>query len=111
GGATPTLRREMSEALFARPDRIGALLGALEKKAVLAAHLEPARRERLRKHPNRAIRRRAAKVLAGQAAPERRKVVEAYQPALELSSTPARGKAVFKKVCAACHQLEGVGVQ
>jgi putative membrane-bound dehydrogenase-like protein len=111
GAATPTVRREMSEALFARPDRVAALLTALEKKAVLAAHLEPMRLARLRKHPSSAIRRRAAKVLAGQVAPERGKVVEAYRPALDLKADAAHGKEVFKKVCATCHKLEGVGVQ
>jgi putative membrane-bound dehydrogenase-like protein len=111
GSATPGLRREMSEALFARPERLVALLAALEKKRVLAAQLEPIRLERLKKHPNAAIRKRARKVLAGQVAPERVKVIEAYRPALELKADPVRGKGVFKKVCSTCHQLEGVGVQ
>jgi putative membrane-bound dehydrogenase-like protein len=110
-GATPGVRREMTEALFARPERLQALLAALEKKTVLAAHLEPIRLDRLRRHPSKAIRQRAAKVLAGQAAPERGKVVEAYRPALDLKADAARGKGVFKKVCATCHKLEGVGVQ
>ncbi len=109
--ATPSLRREMSEALFARPERLQALLTALEKKQVLAAHLEPVRLDRLRRHPDRAVRQRAVKVLAGQTAPERARVVENYRPALDLKADASRGKAVFKKVCATCHQLEGVGVQ
>jgi putative membrane-bound dehydrogenase-like protein len=111
GAATPALRREMTEALFARPDRLQALLSALEKKTVLAAHLEPARLDRLKKHPNRAIRQRAAKVLAGQVTPQRSKVIDSYRSALELKSDVARGKGVFKKVCATCHRLEDVGVQ
>jgi putative heme-binding domain-containing protein len=36
-------------------------------------------------------------------------VVDAYQKALELKGDPARGKAIFKKECSACHRLEGVG--
>ena len=38
-------------------------------------------------------------------------MVAAYQKALRLKGDPARGKAVFKKECSACHQLEGVGNQ
>jgi putative heme-binding domain-containing protein len=110
-GASPTLRREMSEALFARSERVEALLGAMEKKAVLAAHLEPLRLDRLRKYPDVRVRLRATRVLAGQVAPERRKVVEAHEPVLELKADAGRGKAVFKKACATCHVLEGVGVQ
>lgn len=109
--ATPALRREMSEVLFARPERITALLTAMEKKTVLAAHLEPSRVERLRKHSNKSIRDRAAKVLTGQVAPERKKVIESYESALDLKADVGRGKAAFKKACATCHKLEDVGVQ
>ena len=35
--------------------------------------------------------------------------MDAYQKALELKGDPARGKAIFKKECSACHRLEGVG--
>jgi len=65
----------------------------------------------LRKHPSKAVRDRAVKVLAGQVAPERKKVVESYQSVLDLKSDAGRGKAAFKKACATCHKLEDVGVQ
>jgi putative heme-binding domain-containing protein len=45
------------------------------------------------------------------AAPQRRKVVDAYRPALDLEGDRARGKAVFQKTCATCHRLEGVGTE
>ncbi len=109
--AGPTLRREITEALFARKERLSALLTALEKKQVLALQLEPERLARLRKHPDAALRARAEKILAGQQTPERAKVIENYRAALTLKSDLQQGKAVFKKHCATCHQLEGVGVQ
>lgn len=109
--ASPTLRREMSEALFARRERVAALVTALEKKQVLAMHLEPARLAQLHKLPDASLRQRAAKVLAGQRAPERRKVIDAYRAALDLKGDPANGKKVFQKNCATCHRLEGVGTQ
>lgn len=106
GSAGPTLRREMTEALFARPARVEALVEALEKKAVLPTQLEPARLAALRKASPR-----AAKALAGAVAPKRAKVVEDYQEALKLEGDAARGKKVFAKACVACHRLENVGVQ
>ncbi len=108
---SPALRREVLEALFARPDRLAVLLTALEQKKVLAGQLEPFRVQLLRKHPRAEIRRRALKVLAGQATPDRQKIVEAYRPALALKGDVARGKAVFKKNCAVCHRLENEGVE
>jgi putative heme-binding domain-containing protein len=107
----PALRREVLEAFFARPDRLGQLLNAIEKKQVHAGQIEPARLDQLRKHPNAAIRKRAQALLAGQTTPDRKKVLDEYQAALDLKADAANGKAVFKKVCATCHRLENEGVE
>jgi putative heme-binding domain-containing protein len=108
---SPTVRREVLEALFARPDRLGRLLTAIERKQVLAGQVEPAYLDRLRKHRDPQVRRHAAALLADQATPDRRKVLEEYRAALNLKGDVARGKAVFKKVCATCHRLENEGVE
>ncbi|MFN4257689.1 MAG: PVC-type heme-binding CxxCH protein [Gemmataceae bacterium] len=108
---SPSLRREVLEALFARPERLTVLLDAIENQQVLAAHIEPFRLDQLRKHPNTAIRQRAVQLLAGQATPDRARIVADYGKALELTPDATRGQAVFKKVCATCHRLENVGVE
>jgi putative membrane-bound dehydrogenase-like protein len=110
-GYSPIVRREILEALFARPARIKQLLDAVENKHVLAAHLDAARVDQLRKHPDEAIRKRAQVLLAGQAAPARQKVVEEFRAALDLKSDFVRGKAVFRKTCATCHRLENEGIE
>lgn len=79
-------------------------------KKVLAAQLEPARVEQLRKHPNDELRRRAQALLEAPEA-DRRKVVEAYHSALRLPANGAHGKAIFQKTCAACHRLDDVGTE
>jgi putative membrane-bound dehydrogenase-like protein len=111
GGYSPALRREVLEALFARPARLAALLDALEAKKVLAGQVEPVRLEQLRRHPNAKLRQRAQALLAGQPSDDRRKVVEDYRAALELKGDAGRGKAAFKKTCATCHRLENEGVE
>jgi putative membrane-bound dehydrogenase-like protein len=108
-GYSPTVRREAQEALFARTDRLAALLDALEQKKVQTAQLDPARLDQLRKHPDASIRNRSAKLLAGLTAPDRQKVVEEYRPALELTADVARGRGVFRKHCVTCHRLENEG--
>jgi putative heme-binding domain-containing protein len=110
-GYSPTVRREVTEALLARPERVRALLDAIAAKKVLPLQLEPARLDQLRKHPQKALRDRAVKLLAGQVAPARQKVLEDYKGVLEMTGNPAMGKALFKKVCATCHKLENVGVE
>ncbi len=111
GGYSPTVRREVLEALFARPARLTALLDAIEAKKVLGGQIEPLRLEQLRKHPDARLRQRAQTLLAGQGSADRRKVVEDYRPALELKGDAARGKAAFKKTCATCHRLENEGME
>lgn len=110
-GYSPTVRREVVEALFARADRLPRLLDAIEQKKVLSNQLEPLRLEQLRKHANAGIRSRARRLLAGQAAPERQKIVSSYRAALELKADTVRGEAVFKKNCTVCHRLENEGFE
>ncbi|HTU20947.1 MAG TPA: PVC-type heme-binding CxxCH protein [Gemmataceae bacterium] len=110
-GYSPTVRREVVEALFARTDRLPHLLNAIEQKKVLSNQLEPLRLEQLRKHANVKVRERARRLLAGQAAPERQKIVAAYRSALDLKAEASRGKAVFKKNCVVCHRLENEGFE
>ena len=108
---SPAVRREAVEGLFAQRERLTKLLDAIEAKKVPANQIEPFRLDQLRKHPNKALRERAQKLLAGQLTPDRQKVVEAYKAALDLDGDKERGKAAFKKNCATCHRLENVGVE
>jgi putative membrane-bound dehydrogenase-like protein len=110
-GYSPSVRREVVEALFARADRLPRLLDAIEQKKVLSNQLEPLRLEQLRKHTNSDIRKRARHLLARQATPERQKIVAAYRAAPEQKADPIRGKAVFKKNCTTCHRLENEGFE
>ena len=110
-GYSPALRREVLEALFARPARLTALLDAIDKKQIRAGQIEPFRLDQLRNHPDVRLRQRAQALLAGQASPDRRQVLEAYRDALDLTGDAGRGKAIFQKTCATCHRLENVGVE
>ncbi|HVK07190.1 MAG TPA: PVC-type heme-binding CxxCH protein [Gemmataceae bacterium] len=108
-GYSPDLRREATEAIFARPDRLTALFDAIESKKVAANQIEAARADVLRKHPDATIRARAAKLLAGQVTADRKKVLDDYQAALALKGDAIRGREVFRKNCTACHRLDGAG--
>src|SRR4029450_2854891 len=74
-------------------------------------HIEPVRLDQLRKHADPEIRRRALALLAGQATPDRKKVVDDYMMVLDLKAETGRGKMVFKKVCSTCHRLENEGIE
>jgi len=110
-GFSPTLRREAIEVLFAHIARLGKLLDAVEAKMVLASHIEAARADALRRHPDATIRNRANRLLAGQVITDRKKVLDEYKPSLELKGDLTRGRELFRKNCTACHRLEDTGFE
>ena len=108
-GYGPALRREVLDALLARPDRVLKLLDAIENKKVSPSELDPARVALLKKHPSNAVRTRAAAILQASSNADRAKIVASFAGALELKGNIENGKAAFKTHCAACHKLDGVG--
>jgi putative heme-binding domain-containing protein len=108
-GLSAPLRTGAVEALFSRPAWIAALLDAVEQGKVGRGDVGPARIQLLQTHADARLQTRAARLFADTKLARRQDVVVAYHKALELKGNPARGKAIFKKECSACHQLEGVG--
>lgn len=106
---TPQLRATSIETLLSRPKWIGAFLDAVEQMQIGRADVDPARIAMLQKHNDAAIRERATKLFAGTSLARRQDVVDAYQKSLELKGDIERGRANFRKSCAACHKLEGFG--
>jgi putative membrane-bound dehydrogenase-like protein len=106
---SPRLRAAAGETLLAKPDRVTALLDAIEKKMFAPQNLDATQIKRLTAHKDAAIQKRAAALLAAFKPARRTDVVEKYRPALDRKGDAAKGKAVFAKTCAACHKLEGVG--
>jgi putative heme-binding domain-containing protein len=106
----PATRREAVEILLSRPSWVGALLDALQSKAIATSELDPARLGQLRNHADAAIRARAVAILGSTQRSDRAKVIASYRPALEREGDPIHGKQVFIKNCGTCHKAEGQGV-
>jgi putative membrane-bound dehydrogenase-like protein len=107
----PGLRSQVLDVLLARPDGASAVLDAVQHKQIAPREIDVARQQRLLQDKSAAIRERAARLLATAVNTDRNKVVDRYRPALRLAGDAGRGKEVFVKNCAACHQLGGVGQQ
>jgi putative membrane-bound dehydrogenase-like protein len=110
-GFSPQSRASAVEALFSRPGWIAAFFDAVEQGKLNRTDVDPARIQILATHAEARLRARAAELFATTRLAGRLDVVAAFQEALELKGDAARGKAVFKKECSSCHQLEGVGSQ
>lgn len=105
----PAQRRQVLSVLFSRDKWLSAVLDAMESKQIAPTEIDVLLRQRLLAHRSAEVRRRATKLFADAINSDRQKVIDAYQSVLTLSGDAKHGAEVFKKNCAACHQLGGVG--
>lgn len=106
---TPATKGRALDALCARESWALLLLDAVESKAIAAADVDPARWKLLSESLHAEIKSRATKLAQANSPADRLEVLNAYRPALETAGDATRGKEIFKKNCAACHKLQGVG--
>jgi putative membrane-bound dehydrogenase-like protein len=108
-GYTPAVRSAALAALLSRDAWVPAVLDAVERKQLPAAEIDAAARQRLMTHTMAEVRDRANRLFAGAADADRARVIEAYRGALRAPGDPEKGKQVFARVCAACHQVGDAG--
>lgn len=106
---SPRVRTQAADVLFSRGHWLLALLSKVENGDIPLGEIDPARLKALAAHRDDDIRRRAIALAAKVQVSKRADVLAAYRPVLETAGDAARGKEMFKKVCAACHQMQGVG--
>ena len=106
---SPALRATAAETLLSRPGWIAILLDAVEKKSIGRGDIDPTRVELLKQHPDNEISSRVESIFGSTSLGRREDVIRQYRDVLKLNGDAVRGKEFFKKVCSACHQLEGVG--
>jgi putative membrane-bound dehydrogenase-like protein len=108
---SPQVRQDVVDALVVKTSRIQALLAAVESKTVRQSDLSRDRKQLLMNHPNTTVSNRSRELFGGEVTSDRGKVVAEYQNVLSLEGDVARGEAVFKKICSACHKTGGIGHQ
>jgi putative heme-binding domain-containing protein len=108
---SPQVRATAAETLFARGQSIQTFLDAVENGKIKTGEIDPARIKLLQTFADAKIRSRAEKLFKGTQLSQRKDVVAAYQKSLDLKGDAPKGKEIFKKNCAACHRIDGVGEQ
>jgi putative membrane-bound dehydrogenase-like protein len=110
-GYGPRVRTAVLDLLISRPAWALALLDRVAGDKAMLAQIDGARRSSLLHHSSARVAIRAAHVLSAGVDPNRQKVIDRYVEAMgPLAGDAARGRAVFARVCAVCHRLDGVGV-
>jgi putative membrane-bound dehydrogenase-like protein len=109
-GYSPAVRTALLDLLISRPEWAYALLDHVAEDKGMLAQIDGARRSSLIHHSSGRVALYAAHVLAGGVNANRQQVIDRYVAAMQpLDGSSPRGKAVFARVCAVCHRLDGVG--
>lgn len=106
---TPPVRREVTEAMLRQPDRILFLLDEIAAGRVKPGDIDVARTRQLLGHGRADIRERARKLLQDNLPADRKETLARYRPALKLNGDAEKGREIFKKNCATCHRVGGIG--
>jgi putative membrane-bound dehydrogenase-like protein len=104
----PSMREEVISALLARSDHRSGLLTALEDGRIPTGAIDAQQRRELTQSRDADVRRRAG-TLFGTVTGDRAKVFEAYKDVVTWKADPAKGRSVFRRVCASCHRLDQEG--
>jgi putative membrane-bound dehydrogenase-like protein len=105
----PTQRDRVLGVLLSRDEWLRLTLDAIERHDIAPSEINAIGRQRLLAHRSADVRRRAAKLFADTVNADRQKVLDSYQSVLSLTGDAKHGAELFRKHCAACHQLGGVG--
>jgi len=106
---TPRLRSEAVTVLLARPERVTALLKAIEAGAIRASVLTTGQTKFVRTHSDKSVRELAAKVLSAPPASTRQQVIDSFLAAIDLKGDGIHGKKIYQDRCISCHRLGGEG--
>ena len=108
---SPSIRKQAEETVCTRTAGVLALLDRLEAGSIQLSDISPGRLQLLQASKNADIKSRATELRKKLTISTRQQVVEQYRDALARRGDVERGRAVFKKNCAACHKLENVGYE
>ncbi|MBU6399681.1 MAG: HEAT repeat domain-containing protein, partial [Verrucomicrobia bacterium] len=106
---SPALRNAILDTLLARGEWTAILLEAIARGDVPASDLLTPTRNRLLKHRDADLRRRAEALLAPNHDESRAAVLARYQAVLHLAGSATHGAELFARNCATCHALRGQG--
>ncbi len=106
-GLDPAVQDAALNALMENESRMKLLVEAVEAGKIQQTSVGWQRSIRLMTQRNIDIRNRARAIFAKD--DQRQKVIDEYQPALKLKGDVDKGKLVYGKNCAICHQVKGAG--
>ena len=108
-GLSPQARTSAVDLMMGRGPSTKVLLAAMSAGRVSPSVMALDQRDRLLRSRDAEVKQLAEKLFGGQVSSNRKAVIDQYQAALSPTGDAQRGKAVFLKICAACHRISGEG--
>ncbi len=105
----PGIRPQIVDILVSREAWARGLLQSIEAGEVAANELGATSRSRLILHFSANVRRLASQLMRESTPVERLSTIERFRSKLQAPADANRGRDVFRKHCASCHQLENEG--
>ncbi|MEE2705929.1 MAG: PVC-type heme-binding CxxCH protein [Planctomycetota bacterium] len=106
---SPQVRTRAHDVLFSRDVWLANLLEAAAAEKISVRNLDSARLKLIAKRDDSELHAQATLLIKRTAVGPREAVLKSYAEVVKQKGDIERGRGVFKKVCAACHRLEGVG--
>jgi putative membrane-bound dehydrogenase-like protein len=98
------------DGLMTRPAWTGALLDAVPAGTLRLSDIDATRRMQLLGHPDKTLKEKAIALFNSSTSPGRSHILARYHPSLALSGNVEKGRLIYQKACAACHQRGDEGL-
>lgn len=110
GTYTPAIHDVVVAGILRQPARVRALLDGIQGGTIQPASLSRSMRQKLLHFSDEGIQKRSQALLA-QTAGDRSAVIGKFRSACTMAGDARRGIEVFRKNCADCHQIGGIGTK
>jgi putative membrane-bound dehydrogenase-like protein len=107
---TPDVRSTVMTQFLARDDGCRHLLKQIQSGDIALQTIDATARQRLLAHGQKEIREQSKKLFGQASDASRQAVLDRFRNVASLKGDKERGRAHFQQLCAACHQLDGIGV-
>ena len=102
---TPDERKEALGTLLNHGVRVTHLLDAIEDGKIERASLDHQHQQVLKQHPDPKVEERALELFQSETS-DRKALVEAYRSALDLEADALKGRDLYHRECARCHNVQ-----
>lgn len=105
----PALRTQILSVVASRPGWVEELIRQLQAGEISVSAIDPVARQNLLTTKNSDHRRLLNELFSSSTSASRQDILNRYRAAIDLQGSVDRGRQLFRKTCATCHRVDGIG--